>query len=468
MKIFISYRREDSAGHAGRLYDSLQAYFGQESLFMDLVAIESGQNFVEAIEGAVGSSDVLIAVIGTQWLTCAGRDGRRLDDPLDFVRAELAAALARRTPVIPVLVDGAGMPPAEALPEPLKPLATHHAHEVSDQRWSYDVRRLIQAIEKRAGKPSRMGRRIRLSLAAGVALIAILGAVLVVRSLQSPDEGPQDADAYYSRGTEYLASGDYDRAIADLDRAITLGGRAESYYNRGLAYYSKNDVDSAIANWNDAINLDPREARVYRQRGNAHSVKGAYDLAVADYNRAIELEPRDVRTYYNRGLLFRARDETAKAIADFEAVLTLAGDRDAELDARAQLAELQETATAAPTVHLAGEWSAEVTYFRNSTHTENFRFKLDGNEVLGTASFLGTRRGILEGTLSGNRVLFKTRTQVCTGDCSDPKDLEHRYRGRIAGDVITFDYSQIEDGVPGVPIEFAAKRVSESATATPD
>jgi hypothetical protein len=66
LKVFISYRREDSAGHTGRLYDSLQAHFGQESLFMDLAAIESGQNFVDAIKAAVGSSDVLLAVIGRQ------------------------------------------------------------------------------------------------------------------------------------------------------------------------------------------------------------------------------------------------------------------------------------------------------------------------------------------------------------------------------------------------------------------
>lgn len=488
MKIFISYRREDSAGHTGRLYDFLQAHFGQESLFMDLTAIESGQNFVDAINAAVGSSDVLLAIIGRQWLTCTGPSGRRLDDPRDFVRTEIAAALERRTPVIPVLVEGAAMPSAEALPALLKPLAEHNAHELSDNRWSYDVERLIQATEKLASKPRRLRRRTWVSIAAAVALIVILGAFLLLRTHQGPNDGLQDAASYDSRGTGYLASGDYDRAIADFDRAITLGGGAEAYYNRGLAYYSKKDIDSAIANWNNAVNLAPRDARAYRQRGNAYAVKGDYALAVADYNRAIELEPKEGKTYYNRGLVFRNRGETAKAIADFKAVLTMNSDPETEREARARLAELDDSAqapargagsessrssgvavsTPLPSARLAGEWTAEVTYARNTTHKERFTFKLDGNEVLGTASFLGVGRGIVDGTLNGDRVLFSTMTQVCTGDCSDAKNLLHRYRGRISGDVITFSYMQIEAGKADAPIEFAAKRVAESATpATP-
>lgn len=98
MRIFVSYRREDSAGHAGRLYDSLQAHFGKESLFMDLTAIEPGQNFVDVIKTSVASCDAMIAVIGKQWLTCTDPRGRRLDDPDDFVRTEIHTALERGVP----------------------------------------------------------------------------------------------------------------------------------------------------------------------------------------------------------------------------------------------------------------------------------------------------------------------------------------------------------------------------------
>ena len=169
MKVFISYRRDDTAGHAGRLHDSLQSHFGADNVFMDLSDIDSGQNFVDVIHTAVRSSDVLLAIIGKQWLTCTTAGTRRLDMPKDFVRTEIGVALEHGVPVIPVLVQGAGMPLAPSLPEPLKPLASHDAHDLSDERWSYDVGRLIEATEKLAGKrpleamAARRGRRRRCS-----------------------------------------------------------------------------------------------------------------------------------------------------------------------------------------------------------------------------------------------------------------------------------------------------------------
>jgi len=90
MKVFISYRREDSAGHAGRLHDSLQSHFGADNVFMDLSDIDSGTNFVEVIQAAIRSSDVVLALIGKQWLTCSSAGKRRLDLPNDFVRTEIA------------------------------------------------------------------------------------------------------------------------------------------------------------------------------------------------------------------------------------------------------------------------------------------------------------------------------------------------------------------------------------------
>jgi tetratricopeptide (TPR) repeat protein len=375
------------------------------------------------------------------------------------------------------------MPSASALPDPLKPLAKRNALELSDARWSYDIGRLIQAAEKIAGKTPGWQRRTWLAAAATLALVAVLGGVFFVRT-QRPGNGGGDAEAYAARGTELLTSGNYDGAIAELNRAIEIDPRAESYYNRGFAYFSKNDLDKAIADWNSAVNLDPRDARAFRQRGNAYFTKGDYRLAVADYNRAIELEPGDAKAHYNRGLVFKARGEADKAIADFNTVLTLANDDDAERDARTQLNELAppargpgragETAkgagaaeSAQPTqsASLAGEWSAEVTYPWGAKYTERFALKLDGNDVLGTASFLGVRRGILSGTLSGNRVTFQTRTQEVLGDFNNPKDVVHRYRGQISGDTIEF-YMQSEGASSSEPVEFTARRVSDGTTPT--
>lgn len=145
--IFINYRREDSSGHAGRLFDALSAHFAGR-LFMDVDTLEPGVDFVEAIEQAVGSCEVLIVVIGREWLTIENTAGhRRLDDPADFVRLEVESALARKIRVIPVLVQDAPMPRAEELPPSLARLARRNAIELSDARWAYDVDRLARTIQ---------------------------------------------------------------------------------------------------------------------------------------------------------------------------------------------------------------------------------------------------------------------------------------------------------------------------------
>jgi len=151
-RIFISYRRDDSAGYAGRLYDRLSQRFGGDQIFMDIDTIEPGLDFVEVIEKAVGSCDVLIALIGRQWLTIADATGRRrLDNPEDFVRLEIATALDRNIRVIPVLVRGATMPRSTDLPDVLKKLSRRNALEISDTRFHYDVDRLIETLEKVLG-----------------------------------------------------------------------------------------------------------------------------------------------------------------------------------------------------------------------------------------------------------------------------------------------------------------------------
>jgi hypothetical protein len=147
--IFISYRREDSAGHAGRLFDRLRAHFGKGSVFMDVEGIEAGVDFVETIEQAVGGCDALLAVIGRGWLESRDHEGRRrLDDPQDFIRLETGAALARKVRVIPVLVEGAQMPLAESLPTELQALSRRQAVELRDSRWEDDIHALIGVLER--------------------------------------------------------------------------------------------------------------------------------------------------------------------------------------------------------------------------------------------------------------------------------------------------------------------------------
>ena len=148
-QIFISYRRDDSSGWAGRLYDHISNHFPNRQIFMDVDNLDPGVDFVEAIETSVSSCEVLVAVIGKRWLVSSDDEGnRRLDKPDDFVRLEIATALKRNIRVIPVLVDGASMPRSTGLPEDLKPLVRRNALPVSHDRFRFDSERLTDAIKR--------------------------------------------------------------------------------------------------------------------------------------------------------------------------------------------------------------------------------------------------------------------------------------------------------------------------------
>jgi TIR domain len=147
-RIFVSYRREETAYPAGWLFDRLSEHFGGGQIFKDVDSIELGDDFIEEINTAVGSCDVLLALIGEQWLTITDEEGRRrLDDPKDFVRLEVEAALDRKVRVIPILIDGATMPRAEELPPSLARLVRRQALDLSPSRFEFDTSRLIHVLE---------------------------------------------------------------------------------------------------------------------------------------------------------------------------------------------------------------------------------------------------------------------------------------------------------------------------------
>lgn len=148
-KIFISYRREDTGGYAISLHDRLADRFGRDQLFMDIDNIEPGEDFVEVINEKVGRCEVLLVLIGRDWLTCKNESGqRRLDNPDDFVRLEVAAALDRKIRVVPVLVGGARLPKPDELGTELAPLCRRHAITLTDAGFRQDVNRLIESVEK--------------------------------------------------------------------------------------------------------------------------------------------------------------------------------------------------------------------------------------------------------------------------------------------------------------------------------
>jgi len=145
-RIFISYRRDDAAGYAGRLEEALEKRLGRGSVFRDVLDIPPGEDFVAAIRARLASAQAVLVLIGPRWAGGDAPGQRRIDDEGDFVRLEAAVALDSGVRVVPVLLPGAEMPAEADLPLPLKPLARRNALSLSDAHWDADIGRLADAI----------------------------------------------------------------------------------------------------------------------------------------------------------------------------------------------------------------------------------------------------------------------------------------------------------------------------------
>ena len=188
-KIFISYRRTDSAAYAGRLFDRLRSRYGDAEVFMDLEGIEPGAEFGKVVTDMAGAARVLIALIGRDWATLTNAGGRRrLDDPEDLVVREIEAGLNANARVIPVLAGRATMPAKHELPARIAALADRNAIELTDQRFHADMDRLIEVID-RAVPGGRPPRRNRWPLGGGAAFAA----VALTASLLRPGGAPAPA-----------------------------------------------------------------------------------------------------------------------------------------------------------------------------------------------------------------------------------------------------------------------------------
>ncbi len=147
--IFISYRREETAAQAGRLYDHLSDHFGEDRVFMDIDSIAIGTDFTKAVIEAISGCNVLLALIGRHWSVITDNKGiRRIDYPEDFVRVEIETALQRDIRVVPVLVDGAVLPQAADLPLSLRPLVRRQALDLTHTGFRSEVARLIAAVNE--------------------------------------------------------------------------------------------------------------------------------------------------------------------------------------------------------------------------------------------------------------------------------------------------------------------------------
>ena len=217
-KVFISYRRTDSDVASGRLADDLSEILGPGRIFRDIDSIEAGEDFPRALDRALDSCVVVLAVIGSRWSTVTNEKGeRRLDDPHDWVRNEIARALQRDIRVIPVLVS-ASMPKESEVPPDLAPLLRRNAVELTDRHWRKDVEGLAQALERIPGfgtpTTATKARTINVrALVAGLAVLAIIviGSLLAWQHWSSPTGSTEAAD-----------EASEDDALIDLSQGVRI------------------------------------------------------------------------------------------------------------------------------------------------------------------------------------------------------------------------------------------------------
>jgi hypothetical protein len=271
--IFISYRRDDSSGYTGRLSDDLNEILAGNRIFRYIETIEPGMDFVDSINKAVDSCAVLLVIIGPRWLTVTNAAGeRRLDDPNDYNRLEIATALKRGIRVVPVLVGGAEMPEAGDLPEDLKALARRQAKELSDLRWKYDLDALLSVLEKipgvdltRAGekpgpKPAPAKKPVNrkpLFIAGGA--VAVLIAAIGIGSMMG---GGDVADDGGGSGSPH----NYVKGDVDIDQPAVDAGPAQPPSTRDVVSAPTSTENQASSDYDEpryaAQQADPYEAQI--------------------------------------------------------------------------------------------------------------------------------------------------------------------------------------------------------------
>lgn len=236
-KIFINYRRGDVRSDAARIRDRLAAVFGQKNVFMDVENLVAGQRFDMALNKELAQCDVLLAMIGPRWLDILKE--RQSSTEGDFVREEIAAALKRAIPVIPVLIDRAPLPRADQLPEDLRNLVMYHKHDVTHEHFGREVEELIAAIKANSpagaddegGAPARKWGLIGGAAVAAIA-VAVIGAHLAGLPLPwSKGETAQhggEAKANAGGGESAKTGSAGDQKTANLDPAVEARKRAEA------------------------------------------------------------------------------------------------------------------------------------------------------------------------------------------------------------------------------------------------
>jgi tetratricopeptide (TPR) repeat protein len=277
-KIIISYRRADSGVITGRIRDRLAQHYGDDSIFMDIDNIPFGMDFRKNIAEALAKHELMLAVIGPDWLGATPSGSARIHDETDPVRIEVETALQRGLPTIPVLVGGASMPKAEELPDSLKGLTFHNAAEVSSGRdFHAHMDRLIRSMDA-ALKSKPWHRLIRLSRRqAGIGFAASIVAIAAIAfALLTRDSGPVFIGNITYIENQYLQfSGAPPTAEVRQVIVLAIEHADRQQYERALEAFGKVPANARVpAVWNDL-------GVVYEKLGDVANARAAYQSALA-------------------------------------------------------------------------------------------------------------------------------------------------------------------------------------------
>ena len=305
--VFINYRRDQTGDFAGRLHDRLRAAFGRNKIFMDVDNIPVGLDFAEYLQSQVAACDAMLSIIGRKWSNAMDENGqRRLDDPNDFVVIEIAAALARDIPVVPVLTDGALMPKESELPDSLKPLARRHAVQIHRDNFGSDaealVKKLREALDRKRPIRAFFIRWDRKKLMVGGAiLVGITGiALMALNEWSSRDSSAVDKTAANSPTNSNTA----------VKADPCPNGEAEA----------RRYADEIEQQQRAAVKAEQKPNPDYSDRikqGRVASMCGHDEKAIENFSAAIRLNPSNPQAFYERCWLYAGGTQhTNQAMAD--------------------------------------------------------------------------------------------------------------------------------------------------------
>jgi tetratricopeptide (TPR) repeat protein len=338
--IAISYRREDSLPTAGRLYDRLHSKFGKKNVFMDFDSIPPGMDFREQIKQMIERSNLVIAIIGPHCLGEQPDASRRIDNPADFVRLEIAYALERGIPVIPVLVNNTPMPPPEKLPQEIEGLAFRNAVTLDTGiDFHHHADRLITGIGKamdvtpRSRGPRKVpeptasaanARPLRkIVIWSAAILLAITASALVVWYIATHRREP----------AKQVATANESKSDKTAQRFSDLAPTVKPSASVAPTVQPSSPLPSASVQPNPVVepsfqlptSASPNDTG-HTQRGITLAQQGQYDEAIDEFTKAIDANVKDPGGYINRGIANRASGRFEDAIADFTKAINAAPD----------------------------------------------------------------------------------------------------------------------------------------------